>query len=154
MLMVYTPEQRERNVPIAAEVFHCRPFNHYVAAVLLSSDVVLYMDSLNPGEKPSRKIVKQIEESFNLKNKYCIRNSKCQAQKKPDCMVFALANLDVVLSGNDVSKVEFYEKTLRGSLVRSLVEDHLSFPFQRCKKRGEPNNFCRKLGVYQHKSRR
>ena len=110
MLMVYTPEQRERNVPIAAEVFHCRPFNHYVAAVLLSSDVVLYMDSLKPGGKPSRKIVKQIEESFNLKNKYCIRSSKGQAQKKPDCMVFAITNLDVVYQAMTSVKLSFMRK--------------------------------------------
>ena len=155
VLLVYHPEQRERNIPIAAELFHCRPFNHYVAAVLLSSDVVLYIDSLKPGGKPSRKIVEQIEVSFNPKNRYCIRSALCQAQKKPDCLVFAIANLDAILSGNDISKVNFYSKTLRGSLVRSLVQDQISFPFQRCKKRGDSNNFSKRLGCkYKHSSHR
>ena len=133
------------NVPIAAELFHCKPARHYVAAIFVSSDVVIYMDSLKPGSEPPKHITKQIEESFSLPKKYCVKSQICQAQRGPACLLFALANLDAVLSGNDISKLQLSERFLRASLVESLITGSLHFPSERCPSRGEAKLFAKKL---------
>ena len=131
MLLVYLLHIRDRNNLISAEIFHCKPFNHYVAAVLLTPQVVVHMDSLSPGTEPSKEVIQQIERSFNLQTKYCVRSAICQAQRLQDCLVFVFANLDAVLEGNDISKAQFNQLTLRFSLMKSLITRNLNFPSSR-----------------------
>ena len=95
------------------------------------------MDSLHPGSKPPDAVVKQIEESFRLTKKYCIRSLLCQRQGASDCLVCATANLDVVLSGKDVSKIKFQQKLLRSFFVESFIAGRLFFPSATCKTRGD-----------------
>ena len=117
VLLGYKPGQRDRNWHVSAEVFHCMGSAHYVCAAMLSVDVVAYMDSLHPGSKPPKNVISQIESSFRLSKKYCIRSLACQPQIASDCLVCAVANLDVILSGNDVSITCFNMKQLRSCLV-------------------------------------
>ena len=51
-------------------------------------------------------------------------------------LVFAVANMDAILSGADVSKIYFNGKLLRSYLVKSLIKNDLEFPHSRCKYRG------------------
>ena len=119
-----------------------------MSAVLVSTNVVVYMDSLRPGSEPPKNVVKQIEQSFQVTDKYSIRSVKCQKQHGPDCLVFSVANLDLVLSGNDVSKIKFDETLLRSFLVESLIAGRIYFPFKRCNTRGEATVFSRKYKIY------
>ena len=144
MLLGYKPGQRDRNWHVSAEVFHCMGSAHYVCAAMLSVDVVAYMDSLHPGSKPPKNVISQIESSFRLSKKYCIRSLACQPQIASDCLVCAVANLDVILSGNDVSKICFNMKQLRSFLVESLLKGRLFFPTTRCSSHGENNVFAMK----------
>ena len=82
-------------------------------------------------------VIKQIAASFRLSKKYCIRS--CHRHGASDCLVCATANLDVVLSGNDVSKIKFNQKLLRSFFVESFIAGRLYFPFSRCERRGEGN---------------
>ena len=132
--------------PIAAELFHCYPSYHYVAAVLATPDVVLYMDSLDPGSKPKTQVVSQIEASFQLSKKYTIRSLLGQRQRLSDCLPFAVANLDVTLAGGDVSKVQFYTNLIRPHLVKSLIQQELSYPNRKIKSRGNAVRYNRQLG--------
>ena len=136
-LMVYHSIDRVKGLSISAEIFHCKPINPYVAAVFVGSNVVLYIDSLDPGSEPLEEVRKQIEASFDLDLKYSIKSVLCQKQKLSDCLVFAAAHLDALLSGEDLSRIRFNQKTLRSYLVRSILGKTLHFPFSRCKNRGE-----------------
>ena len=95
VLLALRPQDRTRDQQIAAELFHCYPSYHYVAAVLATPDVILYMDSLDPGSKPKTQVVSQIEASFQLSKKYTIRSLLGQRQRLSDCLPFAKANPDV-----------------------------------------------------------
>ena len=99
------------------------------------------MDSLHPGSEPPETVVAQIEESFRLNKKYCIRSLLCQRQGASDCLVCATANLDVVLSGNDVSKIKLNQELLRMFFVESFVAGRLFFPFATCETRGDARVF-------------
>ena len=99
------------------------------------------MDSLYPGSKPADAVVKQIEESFRLNKKYCIRSPLCQRQGASDCLVCATANLDLVLSGNAASKIKFDQNLLRSFFVESFVAGRLIFPSATCKSRGDARVF-------------
>ena len=89
---------------------------------------------------------RQIEASFNLKTKYIVRSELCQHQRLSDCLPCATANLDILLSGGDVSKVNFDQRTLRSYLVRSLLTGSLYFPKEKCKSRGGAKVFPYKFG--------
>ena len=52
-----------------------------------------------------------------LQSAFCIRSLKCPKKRGPECLVCTVANLDAVLSGNDISKIIFYQSTLRCYLV-------------------------------------
>ena len=145
VLLAQRPQDRVKNNPPAAEVLHCYPSNHFVMASLIASDIVVYMDSGNPGSKPKKAVIAQIEASFNLKRKYVIRSIICQKQSMSDCLPFAVANLDICLSGEDNSKVRFNKKFLRAYLVKSLVNNNLVFPHKRCKIRGKPSVYVRQV---------
>ena len=145
VLLTFLPEQRVMQNPAAAQLFHCKPRNHYVAAVFISSDVVLFMDSLNPGKEPSKEVRKQIEACFTLKKKYSLRSALVQKQRLCDCLPFAVANIDMVLSGGDVTKIRFDNRTLRSNLVKSFLNNELYFPFQKCKSRGDAVVFSNKV---------
>ena len=119
VLLGLKPEQRDKNYHVSAEIFHCMGSRHYVCAVLLSPDVVAYMDSLHPGTMPPDGVIKQISASFRVNKKYSIRSLQCQVQGASDCLVCAIANLDAVLSGNDISKLEFDNKWVRSFFVES-----------------------------------
>ena len=115
-----------------------------MCAILVSTNVVVYMDSLRPGSEPPKTIVKQIEDSFQVTIKYSIWSVNCQKQRGPDCLVFSIANLDLVLSGNDSSKIQFDESNLRSFFVESLIAGRICFPYKRCKSRGDARVFSRK----------
>ena len=102
-------------------------------------------DSLDPGSEPSATVVEQIEASFALTSKYSIKSAICQKQRLSDCLIFAVANKDAVLSKEDVSKIRFNQKTLRSHLVRSILGETLYFPLSRCKTRGDVKVFCKKV---------
>ena len=61
----------------------------------------------------------------------------CQQQGESKCLAFVLANLDAILAGADITKVNFSKKYLRAYVVRSLINKTLSFPHSRCKSRGK-----------------
>ena len=122
-------------------VIEIYPRAHYVAAVLISTDIVIYMDSLNPGSEPNAGVVRQIEASFNLKKKYCIRSAMCQKQGLADCLPFVLANLDAILAAADITKVKFPKKYVRAFFVKSLIYRTLSFPSKSCNCRGNDTVF-------------
>ena len=115
-----------------------------MCAVQLSPAVVAYMDSLYPGSEPPETVVKQIEESFRLNKKYCIRSLLCQRQGASDCLVCATANLDAVLTGNDVSKIKYDQKLMRSYFVESLIAGRLFFPSGKFKTRGDVQVFSMK----------
>ena len=45
-------------------------------------------------------------------------------------------NLDAILTGADITKVEFPKKYVKAFFVKSLIYKTLSFPSNRCKSRG------------------
>ena len=110
---------------MAAELYHCYPSMHYVAAALITANVILYADSLNPGSKPKVQVIAQMEASFQLKKKYTIRNLLGQSQRLSDCLPFATANLDIIMSGGQISKVQFQTELMRPNLVKSLINEEL-----------------------------
>ena len=146
VLLALRPQDRTRNQQIAAELFHCYPSYHYVAAVLTTPNVVLYMASLKPGSEPKKQVVSQIEASFKLNKKYTIRSLLGQSQRLSDCLPFAVANLDVTLAGGDVSKVQFDTKLIRPHLVESLIKQELTYPHRKIRSRGNAVMYSRQLG--------
>ena len=72
-------------------------------------------------------VIKQIAASFRFHKKYSIRILQCQVQGASDCLACATANLDLVLSGNDISKIEFDKKLVRSFFVESLIKGRLFF---------------------------
>ena len=118
---------------------------HYVAAALITSNVILYADSLKPVSKPKVQVIAQMEASFQLKKKYTIRSLLGQRQRLSDWLPFATANLDNIMPGCDISKVQFQTELMRPNLVKSLINEELSFPKQVIQSRESAKMYSRQL---------
>ena len=66
------------------------------------------------------------------------------SNRQSDCLAFVLANLDAILAGADISKVEFPKKYVRAFVVKSLINKTLSFSHKRCKSRGKGNVYVKR----------
>ena len=130
------PQLRSRQHPTAANIYYRGTSEHYVATVYVAPNKVVFMDSLNPGNKPCEPIVKQIKDSYNLAPPaFTIESIFVQKQTGVDCGAFSIANLWCFLQGMKLSTTSFCEDAIRAELYKSFKQRKLHFRSSRCKHR-------------------